>query len=108
MSTNQIDSQSLLLQMRAMADKASSGTRLHEIETPQDSFGDLLGQAIDSVNTRQQNASALAQAFERGDPEVDIAEVMIALQKANVSFEAITQVRNRLVSAYQEIMNMSI
>ncbi|HEY2418470.1 MAG TPA: flagellar hook-basal body complex protein FliE [Steroidobacteraceae bacterium] len=71
-------------------------------------FGDLLKQGIDSVNKSQQTAGALADAWERGTPGVDLAKVMIESQKASVSFRALTEVRNRLVSAYQDIMNMSI
>jgi flagellar hook-basal body complex protein FliE len=71
-------------------------------------FGQLLKQGIDSVNQTQQSASALADAWERGTPGVDLAKVMIEGQKASVSFRALTEVRNRLVSAYQDIMNMSI
>jgi flagellar hook-basal body complex protein FliE len=71
-------------------------------------FGDLFKQGIDSVNSTQQKAGALAESWERGDPGVDLAQVMIESQKAAVSFRAMTEVRNRLVSAYQDIMNMSI
>jgi flagellar hook-basal body complex protein FliE len=71
-------------------------------------FADLFKQGIDAVNGTQQKAGALAQAWERGDPGVDLETVMIQSQKAAVSFRALTEVRNRLVSAYQDIMNMSI
>jgi flagellar hook-basal body complex protein FliE len=71
-------------------------------------FGALLKQGIDSVNKSQQTAGALADAWERGTPGVDLAKVMIEGQKASVSFRALTEVRNRLVSAYQDIMNMTI
>jgi flagellar hook-basal body complex protein FliE len=71
-------------------------------------FADLLKQGVDSVNQTQQSASALADAWERGTPGVDLAKVMIESQKASVSFRALTEVRNRLVTAYQDIMNMSI
>src|SRR5579862_6297681 len=71
-------------------------------------FGDLFKQGIDAVNSSQQQADALANAWERGDPGVDLARVMIESQKASVSFRALTEVRNRLVSAYQDIMNMQI
>lgn len=69
-------------------------------------FGDLFKQAINSVNEVQQQSSALATAYEQGDPQVSLAQVMVASQKASVSFQAITQVRNRLVDAYKDIMNM--
>jgi flagellar hook-basal body complex protein FliE len=71
-------------------------------------FADLLKQGINSVNQTQQTASALADAWERGTPGVDLAKVMIESQKASISFRALTEVRNRLVSAYQDIMNMQI
>jgi flagellar hook-basal body complex protein FliE len=71
-------------------------------------FAELFKQGIDSVNSTQQTAGALAQSWERGDPGVDLETVMIQSQKAAVSFRALTEVRNRLVSAYQDIMNMSI
>jgi len=71
-------------------------------------FGALLKQGIDAVNQTQQTAAALADAWERGTPGVDLAKVMIESQKASVSFRALTEVRNRLVSAYQDIMNMPI
>jgi flagellar hook-basal body complex protein FliE len=64
--------------------------------------------AINQVNETQQHAGELSKQFELGNPDIDVTDVMINLQKASVSFQAMTQVRNRLVSAYQEIMNMSV
>jgi len=75
---------------------------------PAPQFAELLKQGIDSVNQTQQSASALADAWERGASGVDLARVMIESQKASVSFRALTEVRNRLVTVYQDIMNMSI
>ncbi|HYM26622.1 MAG TPA: flagellar hook-basal body complex protein FliE, partial [Steroidobacteraceae bacterium] len=60
------------------------------------------------VNDSQQRASELSDAFERGTPGVELPDVMLELQKASVSFRALTEVRNRLVSAYQDIMNMPL
>jgi flagellar hook-basal body complex protein FliE len=71
-------------------------------------FAELFRQGIDSVNNTQQKAAALADSWERGDQSVSLETVMIQSQKAAVSFRALTEVRNRLVSAYQDIMNMSI
>jgi flagellar hook-basal body complex protein FliE len=71
-------------------------------------FAQMLKEGIDAVNSTQQKADALANAWERGDPGVDLARVMVETQKASVSFQALAQVRNRLVSVYQDIMNMSI
>ncbi len=77
-------------------------------ETKSTGFGDLLKQAVDSVNDTQMKSAELQRAYELGDENVDLTEVMIQMQKATVSFEAMTQVRNRLISAYQDIMNMPI
>lgn len=105
---SQIDVNSVLAQMRAMAAQAQT---LEPIAAPQSGASDfksLMTSALDQVNETQHTAKNLATAFERGDKDVDIAEVMIAMQKADVSFQAINQVRNRLVTAYQDIMNMPI
>ena len=71
-------------------------------------FADLLQSSIDAVNEAQTTAADMAAALERGDSSVGLPEVMIALQKASLSFQAMTEVRNRLVNAYQEVMNMPI
>jgi len=71
-------------------------------------FAEMLKNAIDKVNETQKTANALRESYEMGDPEVDITQVMIASQKSTVAFEAMTQVRNKLVSAYQEIMRMPV
>jgi flagellar hook-basal body complex protein FliE len=71
-------------------------------------FGDLIKRAIDGVNETQMSSSALAERFELGDPGVDLVRVMVEMQKARVSFEAVAQVRNKFVEAYREIMNMQV
>jgi flagellar hook-basal body complex protein FliE len=71
-------------------------------------FANLIRQGLDSVNQTQQSAENLATAFEKGVPGVELPQVMIEMQKAAVSFRAVTEVRNRLVNAYQEIMNMPV
>ncbi|MBB5321279.1 flagellar hook-basal body complex protein FliE [Marinobacter oulmenensis] len=81
-----------------------------QVQEPQEtpSFNDMLGKAVNNVNDLQQQASDLRTAYDVGDPNVDITRVMIAAQKSSVSFEALTQVRNRVVQAYETIMNMPI
>ena len=76
-------------------------------QTQGDGFAGALKQALDGVNATQQNASNLSAAFERGE-ETDVAKVMLARQEAGVAFEATLQVRNRLLSAYQDIMRMGV
>ena len=71
-------------------------------------FARLLQKGVGAVNETQQRAGALSEAFERGTPGVELPDVMLELQKASVSFRALTEVRNRLVSAYQDIMNMPL
>lgn len=72
------------------------------------SFGEMFKSAVDTVNDNQQAANALATRYEQGDPKVDLPEVMIALQKSSVSFQAMTQVRNKMIEAYKEIINMPL
>src|SRR5689334_15853371 len=71
-------------------------------------FSKLMQKGIDSVNQTQNSANDLATKFERGVPGVELPQVMLEMQKASVSFRALTEVRNRLVNAYQEIMNMPL
>ena len=72
------------------------------------SFASVLKAGLDQVNATQQSATALRDKFERGVPGIELSQVMIESQKANVAFRATVEVRNRLVNAYQEIMNMPI
>ena len=71
-------------------------------------FAKLLKQGIDSVNAAQSKSTDLATKFERGVPGVELPQVMLEMQKANVSFRALTEVRNKFVEAYREIMNMPL
>lgn len=71
------------------------------------SFADTLETALKQVNGAQNNASELSAAYERGET-VDIAKVMLARQEASVGFEATLQVRNKLLTAYRDIMSMPV
>ena len=71
-------------------------------------FQQSLTNALDKVNQTQANASSLQQAFEMGDPRADLARVMVAMQQSQVAFRATVEVRNRLVQAYQDVMNMPV
>ena len=111
---SEIDTNSVLLQMRSMAARAASGADVKQNNIPLGGgvnsldFSTLMKNAINEVNNHQQTAAKMSDAFERGEQGVELTDVMIQMQKASVSFEAITQVRNRLVSAYQDVMNMPI
>ena len=102
----------LLAQMRTMAAQVEQSSAVMKPDqvgsADKPDFSSLLKQSIDSVNDVQMNAGQLSTAFEKGDPDVSLAEVMVALEKASVSFQAMTQVRNKLLSAYQEVMNMPV
>ena len=71
-------------------------------------FASALKSALDGVSASQTDAEHLARAFQTGETPVGLEETMVAIAKANVSFQTLVQVRNRLVSAYHEIMNMPI
>ena len=71
-------------------------------------FAKLLKQGLESVNATQARANDLAVKFEKGVPGVELPQVMIEMQKANVSFRALTEVRNKFIDAYREIMNMPL
>ncbi|MEP3348871.1 MAG: flagellar hook-basal body complex protein FliE [Marinomonas sp.] len=99
-------------QVRAPSSPASNIANVGEVEGTQAveraDFSEMLKNAVNNVNTLQKDATQLAQSYERGDEGVDLPQVMIGLQKSSVSFEAMTQVRNKLVDAYEKIMNMPI
>lgn len=70
-------------------------------------FSDALRSALNSVNEAQSRSSAMTEAYERGET-TDIAAVMLARQQASIGFEATLQVRNRLLTAYKDIMSMPV
>ncbi len=71
-------------------------------------FSNVLKEAIDKVAEQQSTAGALVKDFQTGQTDTSVAEVMVSMQKASLSFQAMSEVRNRLVDAYREIMNMPI
>lgn len=75
--------------------------------TGETKFGDALSSALSEVNTMQDKASTMSASYERGDT-TDIAGVMLAREKASVGFQATLQVRNKLLSAYKDIMSMPV
>lgn len=108
-----IDS-SRLLQMRSTIigqNAALQRAAGHEVggtaESKSASFGQTLTDAVQNVNAQQTKAGELSAAYERGDTN-DIVQVMLERQKASIGFEATLQVRNKLLSAYRDIMNMPV
>ena len=72
------------------------------------SFSDALKGALQNVSNAQNQADDMGKRFAAGDDSVSLSDTMIAMQKASISFQATVQVRNKLVSAYHEIMNMQV
>lgn len=108
------DIEGVLQQMRAMREMSGAelrrDMRVADTAIPEQQsgeFANLLRDAVDSVSQLQSAASAQANAFVKGETN-DLVSVMVAGQKSSVAFQALTQVRNRVVSAYQDIMNMPI
>ena len=99
----------ILAQLQATSALASGEKKQGEVsEAAKVDFSDTLKAAIDKVNDAQQTAGQLSREFVSGESNTDLHEVMVSLQKANVSFQSMVQVRNKLVTAYQEIMNMQV
>lgn len=111
---NAIDPNQLLTQMRAMQAQASDSVKPAPMQEGQGQatgrvdFAKVMQNAVGQVNELQQSSGDLKTAFEMGDPNVNLVDVMMASQKASVAFESTLQVRNKMVEAYQEVMRMSI
>ncbi len=105
-----IDINNLLSQMRQIS------ARVQPPETafkptgvaPQSDFSAVLKESIAAVGHSQMEAGRMAASFERGDPGADLARTMIAVQKADLSLRTMVEVRNKMVDAYKEIMNMPV
>lgn len=121
--TDRVDINRLLVEMRSMKSQTQAFHRPQGISpgdirtapgvavnptTKTPGFGDVMSQAINKVNEVQKASSSMATSYEQGVAGVDITDVMIASQKASVSFQAMVQVRNKLVDAYRDVMNMPI
>ncbi len=121
MKTGGIDSsriESMLAQLKAAAQRPNTdptqglGSSIGIPSSSQNSkkvnFSDALKASLDQVNQVQVSAETLGKNFAMGDDSVSLSDVMIAGQKANISFQTAVQVRNKLVSAYHDIMNMQV
>jgi flagellar hook-basal body complex protein FliE len=109
MSTSGIDQ--MLRELRSAAAQAGGGMRDGgDAAAPAGApdFATMLRSSIDSVNAAQQDAQKVQQAFDADAPEANLQEVVVAMQKASLSFQTMVQVRNRLVTAYQDIMSTQV
>ncbi|KUM52416.1 flagellar hook-basal body complex protein FliE [Rheinheimera sp. EpRS3] len=109
-----IKGQALYAEMQSLASQARGvGSELKlkntaEVNPSQSDFGNMLKNALSNVNALQQETGQMRTAVEMGDPNVSLAQVMIASQKSSLAFEATVQVRNKLVEAYKDIMSMPV
>ena len=108
MDTSKIDN--LLAQMRAASALAAGklAPSAQAESAGQADFASALKQAIGQVNNVQNEATRVSREFELGNGKASLQDVMIGMQKANISFQQMVQVRNKLVSAYHDIMNMQV
>lgn len=99
-----------MLSALQQASAAAKNTKTQESQNPANSvdFADVLKSSIDKVNATQQQATQMQKDFVAGDSTQNLHEVMLALQTASVSFQEMVQVRNKLVTAYQDVMSMQV
>lgn len=103
--------QSILQQMRTLSADAAGGSASGQSVTAavgKSGFAEELHASIERINQLQENARAQVRGFESGNPDIALNDVMVDMQKASLAFEMGVQVRNRLVTAYKEIMNMQV
>ena len=109
---SELKTNELLSQLQVLARQVQEGTKTFSPGPGEESnsvnFSELIKESINDVNSQSMKASETAQAFELNDPNVPLSKVMIEMQKARVSFEALKQVRNQLVDAYKQVMNMPL
>ena len=106
MSSMQI--QQVLAEMRSLQARASGVAETPTATAQPSDFANLMKNSVDQVSSMQNQATALANAYEAGDKSVDLTKVMLEVQKAGVAFHAMTEVRNKLIDAYTSVMQMSV
>jgi flagellar hook-basal body complex protein FliE len=112
MQIQQVLAEMRALQARAMGgfgEAAPSGAPGASVPGTQPSdFANLLKNSVDHIATMQNQATSMAASYEAGDKSVDLTKVMLEVQKASLAFHAMTEVRNKLVDAYTQVMGMSV
>jgi flagellar hook-basal body complex protein FliE len=108
MQISQVLAEMRALQARTSGVLESAAPLTQPAVTPSTDFASLMKGSVDHIAAMQNQATALADAYEAGDKGVDLTQVMLEVQKAGLAFRAMTEVRNKLVDAYQQVMNMSV
>lgn len=106
MSTPGIDQ--MLGQLRAMSALAASETPSTQPAEGSPDFASVLQNTVEQVNKSQAESRAMQEQFELNPDQANLQDVMVSLQKASLSFQTMVQVRNKLVQAYQEVMNTQV
>lgn len=106
---NNIGVEQVLSQMRTLAAQAQGQKQAQNVsEASGVEFSNLLKTSINAVNDVQKTSGDLKTRFEMGDSSVNMVDIAIASEKSKIAFTAMTQVRNKLVQAYQDVMNMPV
>jgi flagellar hook-basal body complex protein FliE len=103
--------ENMLAQLKAAATRPEAGVgpvKTEPASAGKVDFAAVLKASLDQVSSTQNKAEVMSQRFAQGDDSVNLSDVMISMQKASISFQATVQVRNKLVSAYQDISNMQV
>ena len=115
MNVGAIDSgriEAMMAQLKAAATRptgeAAAPVGVGEAPAAKVNFSDALKSSLEQVSSSQIKSDEMGKAFAMGDDKVNLSDVMISMQKANINFQATVQVRNKMVSAYHEIMNMQV
>ncbi len=106
--TSRIDAMVAQLKVAAARSQGNVNPLQPEKSVGKTDFADALKASLDQVNSAQQKSTQLGERFALGDDKVNLSDVMISMQKASIGFQATIQVRNKLVAAYQDIMNMQV
>jgi len=108
-ATSNANIASMLKTLNAHAAQASGLGKdaANGISTEKTDFSEMIRQAVGQTNTAQVDSQNTAMAYERGEP-VPLTDVVLKMQKASLSFEATLQVRNKVLKAYEEVLNMPV
>ena len=98
----------VLAEMRSLQARASGAAETPAVGAQPSDFANLMKNSVDQIATMQNQATAMANAYEAGDKSVDLTKVMLEVQKAGLAFRAMNEVRSKLIDAYTQVMNMSV
>ncbi len=93
---------------KALDNAFAAATKKTDQPQPGGDFASLIAQSLERVNATQGKAESMAHQYQLGQNDVSLEDAMISMQKANISFQTTVQVRNKLVTAYNDIMNMPL